>query len=190
MKGSFSVEVKRILPVAIIVLALLSLVAYAIYKPSANTELPGGAGQIGAGTTQGQQQTQQAPQAPQATAPAIPNKPVSSKEPATVVPDGMDFKQYCEKYYSAWKAADWQTAYDLQPLNKKEKSDVNGTAQQLQGYGMVGYTIGESQIDENIGTLSVNLDLGENGIWKTSWTFVKNDKGQWTVQDSVTGMVQ
>jgi len=180
------VEAKRILPVAIIVLALLSLVAYAIFKPNTNAELPGAVGQLGSpGTTQAQPQ-----QAPQTAPPTIPNEPVSSSEPATIVPDGMDFKAYCEKYYSAWQAADWQTAYDLQPMNKKEKSDVNGTAQQLQGYGMVGYTIGEPQTDDNLGSLSVNLDLGQNGIWKTNWTFVKNDKGQWTVQDSVTGMVQ
>ncbi|HCG98997.1 MAG TPA: hypothetical protein DE036_04135 [Actinobacteria bacterium] len=184
-------EMKRILPVAIIVLALLSLLAFAMYKPNAETALPGPVGQLNT-TQQNQGQAQQAqPQAaPQAAPAPIPNEVVSSSEPATVVPDGTDLKQYCEKYYSAWKAADWQTAYDLQPLSKKEKSDVDGTSQQLQGYGMVGYTIGEPQIDKNIAVMGVNLDLGQNGIWKTSWTFVKNDKGQWTVQDSVTGMVQ
>jgi len=184
------VEMKRILPVAIIALALLSLVAYAIlFKPSTETTLPGPVGQLSS-TQQNQGQAQQ-PQAAPAPAPApIPNEAVSSSEPATVVPNGTDLKQYCEKYYAAWKAADWQTAFTMQPLSKQQKSDVNSLQQSLQGYGMVSYTIGEPQIDKNIAVLGVNLDLGQNGIWKTNWTFVKNDKEQWTVQDSTTGMVQ
>ena len=183
---------KRILPVAIIALALLSLFAYAIlFKPGAETTLPGPVGQISS-TQQNQGQAQQTQPQAQTQAPPAPieNKAVSSSEPATVVPDGTDLKQYCEKYYSAWKAADWQTAYVMQPLGKQQKSDVNSFQQSLQGYGMVSYTIGEPQIDKNIAVMGVNLDLGQNGIWKTNWTFVKNDKGQWTVQDSVTGMVQ
>lgn len=185
-------EMKRILPVAIIALALLSLFAYAIwFKPIAETPLPAPVSQNSSTQqNQGQAPQQAAPQTPTAPPAPIANEAVSSAEPATIVPDDVDLKQYCEKYYSAWKAADWQTAYDLQPISKKSKSDVNGTAQQLQGYGMVGYTLGEPQIDKNIAVMDVNLDLGQNGIWKTNWTFVKNDKGQWTVQDSVTGMVQ
>ncbi|HZD60928.1 MAG TPA: hypothetical protein VE439_10825, partial [Anaerolineae bacterium] len=131
---------------------------------------------------------QMPPQAPTET--TIPDEPVSSKEPATLVPEGTDLKQYCEKYYSAWQKGDWQTAYDLQPLSKKKDKTLDDFSQSLQGYGMTSYVVGDPKISGNSGTVGVNLDLGQNGIWKTNWTFVKNDKGQWTVFNSITSPIQ
>ena len=184
---------KKILPLAIIGVALLSLVAYAVFFGPNTTQdqipLTGNQTNTAASGTNGA--TGATGQAPAQTPPAtIANKPVSSKDPATIVPAGVSLKDYCDKYYKAWKASDWQTAYDLQPLQKKSENDVNGFSSGLQGYGMVGYTIKDEKIDGSIGTVTVNLDLGANGIWATNWTFVKNDKGQWTAQDSKSGMIQ
>ncbi|MCL6471400.1 MAG: hypothetical protein K6T91_01100 [Firmicutes bacterium] len=177
---------KKYLPIIVIAVAIILLIPiayYAIWSPQAtqsgytgqtganNQQLP----RTGTGSTGGT--TNVAPQ---------PTAPVSSKDPATIVPDGMALDQYCEKYYSAWKNKDWQTAYDLQPLSKKNQSDVNSFAQSRESYGMQSYEVGKPQINENSGIVVVKMDLGQNGIWSATWQFVKNDKGQWTVQNSTT----
>jgi len=181
------VDLKRVLPFAVIGVAVLTLIAYAfIFKPTTEPIPSSIGGQAGVPS----QPSQPSQMPPQNTVAPLSNEPVSSSEPATIVPEGTELKDYCEQYYAAWKNGDFQTAYEMQPLQKKEKNDVNGFTQSLQSYGMVAYTVGEPQIDDNICALSVSLDLGQNGIWKTDWTFIKNDKGQWTVQDSRTGMSQ
>lgn len=176
-------NLKRILPVAVIGIAVLALVAYQLLFKQPSTTIP----QANSTSQQMAPNNQMAPQtnpAPQF------DKPVSSKEPATLVPDGTDLKQYCEQYYSAWKSSDWNTAYEMQPFAKKESKVVDDFSKELQSYGMKSFEVGEPEIKDYVGTVNVKLDLGQNGIWTTSWTFVKNDKGQWTAQNSVTGMSQ
>lgn len=185
-------DFKRILPIAVIGVAVLVLVIYAVSasrtpnQSTVQTPAPM-AGQPGAtqNTTSDQAQTQV-----QVEQPPLPDKPVSSKQPATLVPEGTDLKQYCEKYYVAWKGSDWKTAFELLPIAKKSNSDADALGQQLQGYGMVDYEVGEPEIKDHVGTVTATLDLGQNGTWRTIWTFIKNDKGQWTVQESKTGMGQ
>jgi len=178
------VDLKRVLPIAVIGVAVLALVAYQVLFNQPPTTVPQ------SNTAQTQQGGASAQMPPQAnTAPQF-DKPVSSAEPATIVPEGTEIKDYCEQYYIAWKSGDWNKAFELQPLAKQQQKDVNGFAQSLQSYGLVNYEVGEPQVSENVCTVGVKLDLGQNGIWTTNWTFVKNDKGQWTVQDSITGMSQ
>ncbi|MBE0446972.1 MAG: hypothetical protein IBX64_02510 [Actinobacteria bacterium] len=173
-------DLKRILPIALIAVAILTLIVYAAYF--GRTEAP-----VGDQTSTPSKYTpgQMTPQAPVAS---IPDKPVSSKEPATLVPEDTDLKQYCEKYYAAWKKDEWQTVYDMQPLAKKQQEDVNDFSERLKSYGLVGYTVGKPQINGHVGTVIVTLDMGQNGTMATHWTFVKNDEGRWTAQNSETRM--
>lgn len=185
-------DFKKILPIAVVGVAVIVLVIYAAFRPASTppvsqipSQVPGAAN---TGVPQPAASTGAQPGA--ASTPPASADPVSSKEPATIVPAGTNLKQYCEKYYTAWKSSDWQTAYDMQPVQKKSQNDVNGFTQSLQSYGMQTYEIAEPQINGNVGTVAVQLNLGQNGIWVTNWTFIKNDKGQWTVQDSKSGMSQ
>jgi hypothetical protein len=104
----------------------------------------------------------------------------------------MTLEQFCEKYYKAWMAKDWKTAYDLQPYSKRNakatQADIDSFGQSREGYGLTGYQIGTPQVSGNVGTVDIQMNLGTNGTWQTIWTFVKNDKGQWTVQDSQVSM--
>ena len=176
---------KKILPIAVIGVAIVALIIYAVaFKPASTPQATTATPQAGAYS----QQAPQTPQAPQAST-NIPKGPVSSKDPATLVPDGMTLDQYCEKYYSAWTKKDWQTAYDMQPISKKT-GDVNKFGQDRESYGLVSYQVGKPVINGDVGTVGVTMNLGPNGTWLTNWTFIKNDKGQWTVQDSQTGMSQ
>lgn len=188
-------DLKKILPIAIIVVAVLSLVAYAAFKPAetpqtslTNTGVPGVTGQVP--STPSQTPSQAPAQAPQAAALPADTKPVSSKEPATIVPDGMTLEQFCEKYYSAWVKKDWNTAFELLPVNKKNGLDPTSLGQRNEGYGLTSYKVQKQQVNGNVGTVIVEMSLGDNGIWSTNWTFIKNDKGQWTAQDSKVGMMQ
>lgn len=180
-------DFKKILPIAVVGVAAIVLVIYAAFKPATPpvSQVPSQVPSANPGTAQPTGSQPGAVPAPPANA-----GPVSSKEPATLVPEGTTLKQYCEKYYTAWKGNDWQTAYDMQPIQKKQQNDVNGFTQSLQSYGMQSYEVAEPQINGNVGTVMVQLNLGQNGTWFTNWTFIKNDKGQWTVQDSKSGMSQ
>ncbi|HEY3375580.1 MAG TPA: hypothetical protein VGK02_11070 [Candidatus Aquicultor sp.] len=185
-------DLKKILPIAIITIAVLAVVVYAAFRPATPQDqaLTGQTGAVGQTQTQAPATQSQAP----AAAPSVPadTKPVSSTAPATLVPAGMTLEQFCEKYYKAWMAKDWKTAYDLQPYSKRNakatQADIDSFGQSREGYGLTGYQIGTPQVSGNVGTVDIQMNLGTNGTWQTIWTFVKNDKGQWTVQDSQVSM--
>ncbi len=180
---------KKTLPIVIIGLAILVLIPIAYY--AFRTPQSSYTNQTSPSTNSQQQLPGSSPGNPSGTGTTTPqsSKPVSSKDPATLVPDGTTLDQYCNKYYSAWKSGDWQTAFDMQPLSKKNGSTVNSFASDRTSYGKItGYKVGKPQINGNVGTVTAQLDLGSNGVWITNWTFVKNDKGQWTVQNSTTSM--
>ncbi len=185
-------DFKKNLPIVIIGLAILVLIPVAYYALK-----PPQAAQSGYTNQQPSSYSQQqlprssagSPGGASTTAPQS-SEPVSSKDPATLVPDGTTLDQYCEKYYSAWKNGDWQTAYDMQPLSKKKDGDVNSFADSRKSYGLTSYEIGKPQINGNVGIVVVKMDLGVNSTWAANWTFVKNDKGQWTVQGSTSGPSQ
>lgn len=195
-------DLKKILPIAVIGVAVLALVIFAAFggqkspestytaQPSTGTQVPqtgqsGQLGQPGAATPQsGGQLSAPSVEAPQSSA------PVSSKEPATIVPATMTLDKFCEKYYAAWLAKDWKTAYDLQPYANKKDGDATSFGQQREGYGLIGYKVGTPAINGNVANVPVTMDLGANGSWGATWTFIKNDKGQWTVQSSKSGPAQ
>lgn len=194
-------DLKKILPIAVIGVAVLALVIFAAFgqgdSPSVNTAQPGTGTQVPQTGQSGQaaQPGAAAPQtggqltAPSAAAPQS-SAPVSSKDPATIVPATMTLDQFCEKYYKAWIAKDWKTAYDLQSYANKGQGDATSFGQQREGYGLVGYKVGTPAINGNVANVPVTMNLGTNGTWMATWTFIKNDKGQWTVQGSKSGPSQ
>ncbi len=194
-------DLKKILPIAVIGVAVLALVIFAAFGQNNSPSVDPTQSNTGAQTPQtGQsgQVAQPGAAAPQSGAPlAAPtaqapqsSEPVSSKDPATIVPATMKLDQFCEKYYAAWIAKDWKTAYDLQPYANKSQGDAATFGQQREGYGLVGYKVGTPSINGNVANVPVTMDLGANGSWIATWTFVKNDKGQWTVQSSKSGPSQ
>lgn len=191
-KGRFLVDttmdLKKILPIAIIVVAVLGLVAFVVLGGPARTQAPVTQSPTGGATSQAPTQQVPSQAAPQADTLPADTKPVSSKDPATVVPDNMTLEQFCDKYYKAWMAKDWKTAYELQPYGKKSQSDVNSFAQSRESYGLTGYEVEKPVVSGNVATVVAKMNLGQNGTWATNWTFIKNDKGQWTCQDSKVSM--
>ncbi|MEW5706346.1 MAG: hypothetical protein AB1743_06055 [Actinomycetota bacterium] len=179
-------DYKKILPIVIIGACALILIIYVAVTMTNSSQEPNYANQPATYNQIPQQSNQAAPQ-PSAVS-QLPDKPVSSSEPATLVPKDMALDKYCEKYYVAWINKDWQTAFDMQPISKKSQSDVNKFAQERESYGMQSYKVNPPEIKGHIGTVKVTMDLGQNGTWFTNWTFIKNDKGQWVVWDSKTGM--
>lgn len=192
-------ETNRVIPVAIIAIAVISLVFFYAYGGSKNQN-----GDSTATTLSAEQQQAQAGSgasmdlptggsatlaAPDAEAPKD-TKPVSSKEPATIVPDNMQLDQFCKAYYDAWLKGDWKSAYTMIPYQDQKGMDVNAFKQRNEQYGLTDAKVGKPAITNNAGSVVAAMNLSMGMTWYTTWTFVKNDKGQWTLQDTASSMGQ
>jgi cytoskeletal protein RodZ len=191
------VETNRVIPVAVIAIAVVSLVFFYAFRGNTN--------QNGANTTTTlsaeQQQAQagsgatadptsaSALSAPSATAPKD-TQPVSSKEPATIVPDNMTLDQFCKAYYDAWLKADWKSAYTMIPYQDQKGMDVNAFKQRNEQYGLTDAKVSKPAINKNAASVMAAMNLSMGMTWYTTWSFVKNDKGQWTLQDTTSAMGQ
>jgi hypothetical protein len=54
-------------------------------------------------------------------------------------------------------------------------------------YGMTKFSIFNSTVTGTDATVVVSQDLGTNGIWNATWTFVKSGSN-WLVKERVVGM--
>lgn len=124
-----------------------------------------------------------------AGAPAGTAAPAADFDPttATKVPEGTSPEDFVAAYYDAILAGDWETAYAAQPAHKMTGSVADFQAQ-IEGYGVVSYTVtGSSEQGEQY-LVEVDQETGSYGTFTNQWVFMKADGG-WVVQDkAVTGM--
>lgn len=106
---------------------------------------------------------------------------------ATKVPAGTEPKAYVTTYYQSILDKKWETAFKMQPA----ASQANGTAKDFEqtqiSYGMKSFKVlsATSQGDEAV--VSVQQDLGTNGVWGATWTFVKSGS-DWVVKERKVSM--
>ncbi len=98
---------------------------------------------------------------------------------ATKVPSGQTPEEYLNAYFVACEKGDWETAFNMLPLGKKnyyQTADAFGT--QLAGYGISAHkvTVQDGGTDTEVVYIgSMTTSAGEMGY---PWTFVKVD-GDW-----------
>jgi len=135
-------------------------------------------------------------QAPSATTPGVTTTATSNpgmgastafnKETATKVPADSSPKAFVTAYYQAILDKKWDVAFKLQPA-----ASQSGTVADFQStqemYGMKSFTIFSDKVTGDDATVVVRQDLGTNGVWNASWTFVKDD-ATWLVKTRKVGM--
>ncbi|GAB4279420.1 MAG: hypothetical protein Kow0056_12540 [Coriobacteriia bacterium] len=106
---------------------------------------------------------------------------------ATKVPADVTPEDFVAGYYEAVLAGDWEEAYSRQPA-ARQTGDVDGFAQQIQGYGVVGYEITGATQQGDQYMVTVDQQTAQYGTFVNQWVFY-NHEGEWVVQDkAVTGM--
>jgi len=108
---------------------------------------------------------------------------------ATKVPSGVEPKAYVTTYYQAILDKKWDVAFKMQPA----ASQAGGTAADFgatqTGYGYKSFKVSSATAAGDTATVVVQADLGTNGTWTTTWTFVKNAK-DWVVKSRAVAMGQ
>jgi hypothetical protein len=104
---------------------------------------------------------------------------------ATKVPASMTPKQFVSTYYQDILDKKWDAAFKMQPAASQQGQTVAGFQQtQEQMYGMTAFTIFSDVSSSTDATVVARQDLGTNGIWNTTWTFVKAN-GTWLVDKRI-----
>ena len=108
---------------------------------------------------------------------------------ATKVPAGETPEQYVKAYFDAVVAADFQTAYDRLPADKKAAQDVNAFSSQLTGYGVSAYTIDSATEEGEEAQVTATATMA-GGSFQYLWTFVKDGDGWLVKSRTLPGMGQ
>lgn len=105
---------------------------------------------------------------------------------ATKVPAGTEPKKYVSDYYQAILDKKWDVAFKMQPAASQQ-----GTVEDFQStqtmYGMSAFKIVSSDVKGSEATVLVEQNLGKNGTWSASWTFVK-EGADWLVKSRQVSM--
>lgn len=101
---------------------------------------------------------------------------------ATKVPAGTDPKAFVSKYYQAILDKKWDVAFKMQPA----ASQANGSVADFQAtqtqYGMKSFKVTDSKASGDTAEVTVEQDLGTNGKWGATWSFVKSG-ADWVVKE-------
>ena len=101
---------------------------------------------------------------------------------ATKVPSSSDPVKFVTTYYQSILDKKWEEAFKMQPAASQVGQTVAAFQQtQEQMYGMTSFKIFSNKVGATDATVVVQQELGTNGTWSATWTFVK-DKGTWLVQ--------
>jgi len=106
---------------------------------------------------------------------------------ATKVPSGTDPKAYVSNYYQAILDKKWETAFKMQPAASQAGGTAKDFEQTQTGYGMKSFKVADSKVEGDTATVIVAQDLGANGTWTVTWTFVKNG-ADWVVKSRQVAM--
>lgn len=103
------------------------------------------------------------------------------KATATKVPSSQDPKAFVSVYYQAILDKKYDEAFKMQPAKSQTGQTVEGFQGTQQLYGMTSFKIVSSQVQGSEATVKVEQDLGANGTFSSTWTFVK-DGNTWLVK--------
>jgi hypothetical protein len=104
---------------------------------------------------------------------------------ATKVPASQTPKAFVSAYYQAILDKKWDVAFKMQPAASQQGQTVAAFQQtQEQMYGMTAFTIFSAVEGSADATVVARQELGSNGIWNTTWTFVKAN-GSWLVDKRI-----
>jgi hypothetical protein len=106
---------------------------------------------------------------------------------ATKVPSGTAPKDFVAKYYQSILDKKWSTAFKMQPAASQQGATVSGFQQTQETYGMTAFSVFSSTVGSTEATVVIEQNLGTNGTWNATWTFVKNG-GDWLVKERKVGM--
>jgi hypothetical protein len=146
---------------------------------------------------QGTNQTAAVPPTTSAEAPAnsaMPGvKPSTSADfdvkTATKVPSGTEPKAYVTTYYQSILDKKWDVAFKMQPAASQAGGTAKDFEQTQTGYGMKSFKIGSATVSGDTATVVAQQDLGTNGQWTVTWSFVKNG-ADWVVKSRAVAMGQ
>lgn len=100
---------------------------------------------------------------------------------ATKVPAKQTPADYVKVYYQAIVDKKWDAAYKMQPAASQTGGAASFGATQ-ESYGIIGFSVFSDNTAADTATVVVRLDLGAtNGIWNSTWNFVKVN-GTWLVE--------
>jgi hypothetical protein len=105
---------------------------------------------------------------------------------ATKVPAGTAPKDYVSSYYQAILDKKWDAAFKMQPAASQQGTVADFQSTQTM-YGMQSFEIKSSPAGSTDATVVVQQDLGANGEWNATWTFVKSGS-DWLVKARRVGM--
>ncbi len=107
---------------------------------------------------------------------------------ATKVPADSDPKKFVDAYYAAVMKDDYATAFKHLPADKQTGSSPDALKQQIEGYGVTGYTITSAAQQGDSYTVNADQKTSSYGTFSNTWVFVKNGN-VWVLQSkAVTGM--
>lgn len=108
------------------------------------------------------------------------------KSTATKVAAGESPKSFVSAYYQAILDKKYDVAFKLQPAASQAGTVADFKSTQ-EMYGMKAFTIFSDTTGSTEATVVVRQDLGTNGVWNATWTFVK-DGSDWLVKARKIGM--
>jgi hypothetical protein len=106
---------------------------------------------------------------------------------ATKVPSNTTPKDFVAKYYQSILDKKWSTAFKMQPAASQQGVTVAGFQETQEGYGMTAFSVFSSTVGSTDATVVIEQNLGTNGTWNSTWTFVKSGS-TWLVKERKVGM--
>jgi hypothetical protein len=106
---------------------------------------------------------------------------------ATKFADTMKPADYVAKYYQSILDKKFDVAFKMQPAASQKGGTVTDFQSTQTMYGMTKFSIFNSTTTATDATVVVSQDLGTNGIWNATWSFVKSGSN-WLVKERVVGM--
>jgi len=104
---------------------------------------------------------------------------------ATRLGDKETPETFVEAYFKELVAGDFEAAYNRLPAAKKSAQDAASFSEQLTGYGITSYTMGETTVAGD-DTVVSGTAITSAGNFEYIWTFTKVD-GKWVVKGRELG---
>jgi hypothetical protein len=165
----------------IVVVLLVVIVALVVIKAQSNTATTTAdtASQLPAGVTAG------------GSMPGVGSSTQGEFDPnaATKVPTGTKPGDYVNDYYQAILDKKWEDAFKMQPATSQQGGSVDQFKSTQEQYGMKSFKVTSATEKGDTATVVVEQDLGGNGKWGATWTFVKTEDGKtWLVKQRQVSM--
>lgn len=109
--------------------------------------------------------------------------------PPTVVPKDQTPEQYVTEYYEAYKAKNWDKAYEMLPAVNKAKEDKNGFASVRETMPINDFDVSTKSTTKDAAVVEAKYSLQGQGSWTVVWQFKKADQG-WIAEGYQAGMSQ